>query len=373
MSGDFYNTTDYVRDTKKTFAEKPLNAVDAMVFCQLTYGKMEELLDSRNLSRRNAGYSVRDFWCNEYAGEMFCDGISDKENRVLFGEAAGSRRFRDLKVKNVESELNPENNEQFAAVTYEIDDNTDFVCFRGTDGTLMGWKEDFSLSFMEEVASQRAAVEYLNRYYGKGFGVRKKKIYIGGHSKGGNLSIYAAAFCKPEVRQHIVKVYSMDGPGFRDEVAEYIVQVLDEGGFDFVKIVPQSSIVGMLLQTKDDFHVVKSRGHGGISQHDPHSWNIAGDNFDFIEGMSRSGMIMDRTVHDWLQKASAEQREMFTEAIFGTLFENGVETVTDLKHIGPTGMARILSTFKGLDDETKEAVSSMLTNLAKASLEQIRK
>ena len=359
---------DYVRAATATFTEAPFNNIDALVFCQIFYPKLEVVLDGDGVSRLNAGYRVRDFWRNEYADEMFCDEITDRDNIKFFAEIAASRRFRDIKISNLVAETTASDEKQFAACRFGIDEETDFVCFRGTDGSLLGWKEDFNLSFMKEVPSQGEAVDYINRFYGPGSEGEGRKLYIGGHSKGGNLAVYGGIKCDPSIHDRILGIYSLDGPGFRDEVVDELHNTPGREKLNIIKIVPQSSVIGMLLQNQGEYFIIHSKAVG-IMQHSAYTWQMLDDDFQYVDNMSHSGELVDRTVHEWLMNATDEERERFSSALFDTLFANDINTVHDLKHLTPSAVAGILRELKDMDEPTQETVRSMLKGLARAGFE----
>ncbi len=365
------NITEHIRKNHSTFAEEPFTEVDSLMLCQLFYARWEAVLDGEGVDRLASNYTIRDFYKNEYDDLQFCDAITDEDNMAFCAAAAASKRFRDIKVKNLVAETSTEKIKQFAAVTYELDENTDYVCFRGTDGSLTGWKEDFELSFMDEISSQNEAFKYINRFYGPGSAGEKKNIYIGGHSKGGNLAVYAALCCNPEIHSRIIEVFSHDGPGFCDKVLDRLKMIQDESHIRINKTVPQSSIIGMLLQSDVDMKIIKSNAIGGILQHSAFSWVIEDGEFIRLDTLTYSGEYMNRTLHDWLESAPPERREVFTNALFDILMDNEIHTIHDLKRLSPVKILGIMDSINELDDETKEALMLMFKTLMASAFEQL--
>jgi len=361
------NIIEYVKNSTEKFSERPLGPVDSLVLSQLSYARLENVLqgDKRNLAR--PGFEVRDFFRNECFDEVFNDGISDEENLKLLAWASGSRRFRGLKVRNIEAETDESAKMQFAAMTFELDDGSSYAAFRGTDGALLAWREDFNLSFMNEVPSQGLAVQYINRHFG---GRNRRRLYLGGHSKGGNLAVYAAAHCSPAIRSRIAGVYSHDGPGFRDEVAGEIDTVLQRDQVPVVKEVPQTSIVGMLLESPEEHRVVKSDA-AGIMQHMAFSWQIEGNDFVYQDDLSAGGAYFDRTLRDWLMSVSDEKREIFVNTLFDIFEENGIHTLNDLKDLNLRDVGSIVGSLRHLDDESSRVVMTVLKSLVNAAVRQI--
>ncbi|NLY82422.1 MAG: DUF2974 domain-containing protein, partial [Clostridiales bacterium] len=258
------NILDYAKDNFKRFEESPFNSVDSLILCQLFYSRIETQVKKNNVKV----WTVKDLYKAEYFDKMFSDGISDEENRKLLTILASSPRFRDIRIKNIISETSKKRVMQFAAVTYELSDEIDYVCFRGTDGTMIGWKEDFNMVFMEETPSQANAARYLKVFYEENY---SKKIYIGGHSKGGNLAVYSACLVGEEIQSKIIQIFSHDGPGFRDEMYDSYgyLSIADK----INKTIPQTSVVGMLLAPQEDFKVIRSDARG-FAQHSAFTWLV---------------------------------------------------------------------------------------------------
>lgn len=363
------NLIEYVKNCKLTFKEWPLDDVDSLALCQIFYGKLEYVLDGDVVDRMSSEYELKDFYKNEYFDTVFNDAISDEENEELMRVASGSRRFRNLKLKNMVSELDATSTKQFAAVCFELDDNVDYVCFRGTDGTMLGWREDFELAFKREAPSQADAVRYIETYYGPGSPGENKKIYIGGHSKGGNLAVYAGLMCNPDIHRRIVKIFSHDGPGFLDEVHEKLYEIARNGGPEVEVQVPQGSIVGMLLSQVDGYSVIKSKSIG-ISQHSAFNWEVEGGCLVTLEHVSKGSEYVDRTVQTWLMMADDEHRASFIAALFKLLSDNGISTVHELREMTPSTLLGMRRTFGEFDGETQRLMELMIKNLAKSAIKE---
>lgn len=364
------NIIEYVQDSHKTFAEKPFGAVDSMVLCELFYAKIENIIDGEGLDRREPGLSVKDYNKAEYFDQVFNDAITDEDNRRIFAAASASRRFRDLKLVNIKATLDVEREEQFAAVTFELDDETDYVCFRGTDGTMLGWKEDFQMSFKPVIPSQRSALKYVMEQYGEGCPREGKRFYIGGHSKGGNLAGFGAFMSSDTVRAKIISIFSHDGPGFRDEIVEAMLKNGEDIDDRLIRQIPQSSVIGMLLSQEREYCVVKS-GSLGIFQHNAYKWEIENDEFVELKHITKSSEYIDRTIHNWLMSASDEQREIFVDSIFSLFSDNGIETVHDLRALTPTKAIGFIRSFDRLDSEARDAVSEVTKSLLSAAVHEI--
>jgi len=181
---------------------------------------------------------------------------------------------------------------QFCAVTIFLNEDTAYIAFRGTDVTLVGWKEDFNMAFKSPVPSQEEAVRYVAEV-AENF---KGKLLLGGHSKGGNLAVYVYAKLNRQLKDRIIKVYSHDGPGFKENAIDTLE--LESSQKIVEKTVPQSSVIGMLLESQEQYSIVKSN-RTGLLQHDPFSWVIEGDHFIFVERLTKNAKYMDKSLHNW--------------------------------------------------------------------------
>ncbi len=280
----------------------------------------------------------------------------------LFRMTAESVRFRDTYVtcyreKSSETEIT-----QFAAVTFVLPDNSVFVAFRGTDDTLNGWREDFNLSFTYPAPSQIMAVEYLTdiAYFFGG------DIRCGGHSKGGHLAVYAAVFAPKPVRRRVIKAYSNDGPGFVPQVIGMpeFAEMNDSG--KICAIVPQSSVIGMLLEHSENYTVVESTISNGLFQHDPFSWSVMGNSFIHKDGLSKDGKMHDAALGQWLGEMNADERREFTEILFGIIESTGAKTLSDFSVDVFGKLTAAVRAIGGMDKDTKEKLLRIVRRLADA-------
>lgn len=270
---------------------------------------------------------------------------------AMFCAMASSRRFGDMLVNAFEEHTDSELEQQFAAVTVELGDGTVYVSFRGTDDTLVGWKEDLNMGFLAEVPSQEQAVRYLNRAARQYAG---RKLRVGGHSKGGNLAVYSAVRSVAAVQDRILAVYNNDGPGFMYDLSATAEHQRIAGRI--LTIVPQSSVVGMLLQHEKNVQVVHST-YEGIMQHDGFSWEVKGTQFVHLDDFSREGKIVDETIDSWASELSARQREALADAIYEVLTATGAQTLSELNEEKLKSAVGMLKSYKNLDRETRRALA----------------
>lgn len=366
------NIIDYVARSHQSFAEKPFCDVDSLVLCQLFYAKMEVVLDGEDVSRTDSGYTIKDFNKAEYFETMFNDSITDEQNKELSGYAYSSKRFRDIKIKNLYAETTFEGEiaKQFAAVAFEIDENTDYVCFRGTDGDMLGWEEDFDLAFKSVIPSQVSAEKYLEIYYGEGTDGANKKLYVGGHSKGGNLAVFGGVMCDDFVRDRIIKIYSHDGPGFRSETMSEITARLGDKPMDILRQIPHASVVGMLLKSRIPCTVVRANA-SGIAQHAAFTWMIDGDRFVEEDDVSESSRFIDGTLTQWLSSSTDEEKELAVGLLFGFLKSQGVHNVHDFRNLRPRQILGMRTAVMELEDEQRDILDGLMKSLFRAAFEEL--
>ena len=236
------------------------------------------------------------------------------------------------------------------------------VAYRGTDDSLVGWKEDFNMAFQYPVPAQATAADYLARVAALW---KDAPIVLTGHSKGGNLAVYAAMNASDEVKDRVERIYSLDGPGFPESVVnsfEY-ASVSDR----IVKIVPDSSVVGMVLETPERCMVVKSDVEG-IMQHFAFSWQMHGGEFDKVEDVANSSVTFNKALNGWLSNLSKEQRERAVDALFAVLEASGAGSISAMMAAGPKVIPEMLGTYVGLSGEDRRNLNQALAIMLQAAL-----
>ncbi|MDX9899316.1 MAG: DUF2974 domain-containing protein [Spirochaetia bacterium] len=340
----------------------PFNAVDSLILSVLSYlplgGIVPDTLDTSGISIAEAAALLSEANLKNLP-------IRDKRDLELISALAGSERFKNMKLCAYVDEIDIEEEKQFAAMTILTGDKHAYLAFRGTDLTLVGWKEDFNMSFLSPVPAQTAALAYLERVAS---GLRGK-LRLGGHSKGGNLAVYAAAFCGSRTQKRIQSVYNNDGPGFDSPV-------LLRDGYTRVKerlfsFVPQSSIIGMMLEHHEHYTVVQSR-QVGLLQHDPYSWNLLGADFITVQNVNDSSIFVDRTLKDWVGGLEPAHRELFVDALYEILVSTEATTLPELAGNWIKGLKAASKTLKELDGPTKKVIQDALWQLVKAAKDNLQ-
>ena len=330
-----------------SFDRDEFNEVDNLIFSVLAYLKFEKIFPGEtNGKPRPLNQAAQ--WFKETVPEA-----TSKERRPFFkyiqqllNKAAHSQRFRSIQLSNYVNHVDYEKSKQFSAIVFSINDRRHFIAFRGTDNTLAGWKEDFYMSFLDEVPAQKQAVIYMNQVMSRLAG----KFYLGGHSKGGNLAVYAAAHATRAERERILAIYNNDGPGFQTRVTQSL-------GYQSIlaktsTLIPKSSVVGMLLEHGEEYRVVGSSATG-LLQHDAFSWQVAGKCFVDEQGLSSSSLAFNKALRAWLDQIPMQQRAEFVDAMFAIIQSSGARTITDLTKEKWAATDAMIKTYRNMDGETQ--------------------
>lgn len=328
--------------------DAPFNEVDNLLLSELSYVAFDAILpgmeEDRWMTLKEAGEI---FFSRHKKEEILEDRSFLARAPLVLEKMAKTRRFQTIRLSFYTNRIDEEEEKQFSALVAECQDGTYFVAFRGTDDTLVGWKEDFNMSYISAVPSQLEAVSYLEQVAEKVTG----GLRLGGHSKGGNLAVYAAVKCKPEIQDRIIEIYNNDGPGFSKAMLRSSAyrQVRDR----IWTIVPQTSVVGMLLEHEEEYLVTKS-SQNGIMQHDPLSWEVLGAKFVYLEDVKKKSRILDRTMKNWINKMTKAQREEFVMVLFQVLYETGVKNLSELSEDKLGNLGALIKTAKAVTHMTAE-------------------
>lgn len=345
------NIIDYVKEYGiHTFSECPLNEVDSLVLSQMAY--LNYKLFVPGIEEYNSPVSIQSIFHHPDRDKILEGYWYKEENMALFTAAAQSVRFGSLKLNYYVNVVNEDKEVQFSAVTYVLEDKNVFIAYRGTDATLIGWKEDFNLAFSSPVYSQKLSLKYMEQVAGFIGG----SFYAGGHSKGGNLAMYAAMNCSEDVRKRLIRVYSNDGPGFRPEI-------LEAGNYEAianraVKFIPRSSVVGMILESQKHYEVVESHGIGML-QHNSFSWKVEGDSFVRAKNMTESKLFRDAAMNEWILSLSEEELHSFIDTFYQVIASTEAKDVFQLGANWKKSMQQIGEALREIDAETAKVIKKI--------------
>lgn len=356
------NIIDYVKTYgRNSLAQKPFNEVDSLVLSQLAYLNFKPFVKAPE--EKGVAVPIRNILATERMEELLEGYWYKDKNEELFRALAASRRFGSMTLQNHVNRIEEETDMQFAAVTCFLEEGICYVAYRGTDATIIGWKEDLNLALSEPSKGQRLAVEYLT-------GVAEQTetgIYVGGHSKGGNLAAYAAMNCAPKVRERLIAVYNHDGPGFRPEVfAKGHYEELRDRMF---KYIPKSSIVGVIMETGEDCEIIESHSIGAM-QHCAYNWKIREDHFVCVEDRTSFKKMQDAAFNQWILSLSQEQLHVFADTLYDVITASGAADVFAFGGDLKGSIARSYEAVRDLDEETREAIHAILHALYRAAGEK---
>ena len=270
-----------------TFEVSGFNEVDNLILAQLIYVEFEGIvpgIDSDDSISLKEASDI--FWRQNDAEEILARVSMTKSAPFVMEQMAETERFKDIRLSKYINDISDEEQSQFSVMCVTLPDDSVYVAFSGTDSTIVAWRENFNMAYLLDTPGQLKAVDYLNKVVTE----EQKVVRVGGHSKGGNLAVYAAVNCESWIQDRIIEVYSNDGPGFRQEVVE---SANYQKMLPVIKtILPESSIVGMLLEHQESFEVVKS-SQSGIQQHDITSWEVLGTSFVYASQVAVQSILVD--------------------------------------------------------------------------------
>ena len=354
------NILDYLdwRGDLKIDRRAPFCEVDNLILTQLSFVDLAGIADGDHLRHSvTLREAAARYLANPAAHADRLGVLIPNEVSTLLEAAAASVRFGGMRLLRFENTIDETLQTQFAALCIVVGDGSFYVSFRGTDDTLVGWKENFNMGFMDSVPAQLLAA----RYTEAAARAIRGKIRIGGHSKGGNLSLYAASHLPRRLQKRVIAVYNNDGPGFGKSITE-------TEGFAAIAprvltVVPQSSVGGLLLEHGKVDKIVKSTGDG-VWQHDPYTWEVLGDHFVLADALTPESLRLEKTLKAWVADMTVEQRRDMVEAVYRVFTANNAKTLTD---IASDKLDFLLSLGK-MDAKTRDIIFSTGKLLLKESL-----
>lgn len=343
------------------------NEVDNLLLCIVSY------IDFRRIARLHSldptyAMPIGDV-CALLTEEDEQRGLSPEDYIPVMRAMAATPRFRDVRMFAFEDSYDEEKVMQFSAVSFLLPDDSVFVAYRGTDTTLVGWVEDFNMSFMTAVPAQLRAVDYAVEVAKR---TPRRQLRIGGHSKGGNLAAYAAIYLPEKLQnKRLLAAYNNDGPGFNAEV-------LASDGFaraaeKIHTFIPQSSAVGMLLEHTEDYTIIDSTTVS-LLQHEPLSWNVLGNRFIYLGQRSEAAKLGDDVIREWLADLTKEERQEFVETVHQLLSAGGkIKTLDDLRTGGLGSGLALLKGYITADDQKKKMLSELMGRLTDNAKDELRR
>lgn len=344
------NLITYVQQYEaQTFEDKSLTDIDVLALTEIAYLPFDEIVPksfdvTEAISIQQLGKEFEKIKQKEHEKNPF---MITEERIQLLEVVSKSQRFKDIKVFGFMNNIDDELTKQFAAVCYQWEKESRWIIFRGTDESLTGWKEDFMMTYSDLIPAQTDAIEYLRKQAATFSGT----LNVSGHSKGGNLSLYASAMQEEEIQNRIQQIYCWDSPGVHRSI-------LNTEGYQRIvskvkRYIPQDAIVGLMLESQVPYHIIESQG-SGIAQHSALMWNIEGDCFVELTELTKNSQLTDQTFKQWTQTVADEDLKLFFDTFFELFFEMGAETVNDVYYNFRLYMQKFFEKAYQMDTEKRE-------------------
>ena len=346
---------DYLKNSQyDSFYDKDFTVLDALALTELAYLPFEDLVpveisDQNYLSLQHLAERFEE----KFQGKYPPLGMVNAHRLKLLSYLSSFKRYKHIRAFAFANEVSLDSQKQFAAITYQIKPKEYLVVFRGTDDSIIGWKEDFHMTYMKEIPAQLAAKDYLTQICSHLDG----KFWLAGHSKGGNLATYAASQAEPSFQEKIQEIYSFDAPGLHKTIRNSDSFKSVEGKIQ--SIIPENSIVGMMLDTPEIDLVVKSKTFG-LLQHLTFSWEIEGDQFKEVSSVTEDSLQVDQTLKSWTASLSEEELRDFFDLFFGLFIEAGIHRFGDMTVDTAGKIQKLIENRKNLSPE-QEAMMDRLS------------
>lgn len=346
-----------------SFEQSQFNEVDNLILACFSYVNLDGI--SAVTKQKGIGLKklTKEFMKLHTMKELEADKSFIRLAPFMMMKMAKSVRFGKCVVRNYVNDIVTEAEQQFAAMEIVLEDGTSYVSFRGTDDTIIGWKEDFNLS-TGVVPAQKRAIEYLQKISEHTDGM----LRVGGHSKGGNLAIYGSVMCK-SAHEKILEIYSNDGPGFSREFQE--LPEMKEMMPKIIRIIPEYSIIGTLLEHEKEPVIVASSSKG-LLQHDAFSWEVQGPALVRRDSLNKTALRFIEILHKWIDGMDTEQKRLLIEDLFATLQASGYENLSEVQSGGLKSLAAMVKRVEKFAPESRGMMQELLTAICGGWLEQLQ-
>lgn len=363
---------DYVTEYGTySFTERAFSDEDSLVLAQFSYMKLDGVVPELALTPdeggkaalggAESGVTLGEICRRKSVKKLLEGGLFAESNSALLEAMRSSRRFQTITYNYYVNLIDDKAASQFSAVTCFLPEGSVYVAFRGTDETLAGWREDFAMAYETPVPSQKLAAQYLrNVAYGC-----DGALIVGGHSKGGNLAVYAAMCCGWDIQKRIRLIYNLDGPGFPAHIRDGAAYRAVESRIR--KIVPHSSVIGMLFEDAKAYEVVESNTFG-VLQHNPFSWVVKEGRFVSVKDVCRGRKKAAEALNLWLGSLAKEEAAQIIEAFFQIVEASGARTLPELSGEWRQALKKMAQAAAGADRETRRELLDMMRIMLTASV-----
>lgn len=366
----------------------PFNDIDGLILSELVYVEFKQIVpDFLEEGSRPLEDVAKDFFKLNDVEQLMSEFSFTKDAIQLLKVMAESKRYKNILLSDYLNELDYQEIKQFAAITFQLPDNTIYVSFRGTDDTILGWKEDFMMTYTLPIPSQIRAKEYLKQISHKKYNrsllymIKNRnfktsifsslkqylnqcfngvEIRIGGHSKGGNLAVYAACNNDEKIIKRIIEIYNNDGPGFSIETLK--MSEYQNIAKRIKKFVPEGCVFGIMLEYLEEMIVVKSDAKG-LMQHNGFTWQIEGTRFIESKSINQDSQAMDTAFKAWLNKVDKETRKNAVDSIFNIIEAAKIKKINDFSEKTFTHLITALKELKNMDSESRNSLIQFFKTL----------
>ena len=352
------NLNDYIKwRGDLSFDNSEFNEIDNLILARFSYLPFNRISIKDVETIKSISTKFKDFRDEEFAYH------GDKE---MITEIGRSDRFNKLKVTDYVISNVKEKEQQFSAITIHINENEIYVSFIGTDASIVGWKEDFNLSFMSNIPAQKEALKYLKMICKKYPGT---SVRVGGHSKGGNLAVYSTVYAGKRIQDRIITTTNFDGPGFFKEIIES--EEYQRVKNKLITYIPQGSIVGRMLEHEEEYFVVESEAKG-MYQHDIYSWHVMRTELIKLDHFDEHSEFINHTLKEYLRNTTPEQRKLFVDNVYKLLDSTDAKTTHEFKNEWNKNISIVMKSFIELNDKDKKSLSYMIGEFGKAALDSFK-
>lgn len=351
---NIHDYLDWRGDLK--FEEFGINEIDELILARVSYFPYDRIKMKPKEKFKDIAKKMESFTDNDFIWK------GDKELLEKLGE---SERYSDVTITDYIKHNVEEEQKQFSAITLHVGNSLHYVSYCGTDYSLYAWKENFNLSFMDKIPAQIEAKKYFDEIAKQ----YKGKFILGGHSKGGNLAIYAAVKASAKNRSRIIKALNYDGPGFRSDFlkSKEYKEMLPK----LHEYIPQDSVVGMLLTQDEAFTVVLST-EKAILQHDIFSWVVNKDKLLKVPNTTKASKITNRALSNWIKNCSLEQRQIFIDSVYEMLYATEATSLKELSSTWVSKIGIVLKTYNNLSEKDKKIMSKTVKQIVTSYRKAIR-
>ncbi len=341
------------------FDQDGLNEVDNLIFSMVAYLNFDMIRGAQTIEEASKAYKDSKKRGTSKESRDFI-----KKIERLLDKLAKTQRYRGVTISDYMYKYDHDNESQFCAMTFSLGDWI-YVAYRGTDESLVGFKEDFNMCFSAPVMAQKDAVAYLRQVLNK---YRDQEVYTGGHSKGGNLAVYSHVGIDGEYRKRIVKIFNNDGPGFTEEILK--TPAYRETAKKVIKLLPHGSVVGILMDDEEEYSIVKAKGDNGIVQHDGFNWDIKGTKFVKKDKFTDQSIRINQTLKLWLASLDREERNKFIDEFYGLIVKSTDASILgDISGKEIQSALAIVKNINSMDEESKKILVSAIKKLLKSTSE----